>query len=781
MGKSFRERIDKIRRDDVKRAAFALVFVLAQLLFFQNCMPMRAAYVQPQQFASEGEILATTTTTTTTTTGLGTTTFTGTTTTFVATTTTPTTTTVTTTTVSAGMCVQGDYHRGPLTQPLQIHPTDRKRLVTGGKLFYPLGIYGYSFNMADNDADSASTEDALKIFLLNQQKQQIDLHAANGLNYYRMWLNWGTVEYRDNQARESWDRNVLTPYPRSGGGTAADGKPKLNLSQFNPKYFDLLREVVDYANTKGVVLQMIMLDCWHSGQYGEQFGFYAREFYNGANNSSGVNVTTRSQWFVTSGQVWDLHQNFLKKVIDTVGDRPNIVYETCNENTYSDRSFDRAIAETIDSYEASKGFAKHLIVGPSAANSPKINIFEHMQTPGHKAPATKDSESIFAFRNRLLDSQWQQRPTISDNDCCGGQPSAHFMRKKTWMALTAGAHVQFFNEDFPDAAVRTNANSTSSINYMGHVLNFLYSNKVKLDGMLPAPNDGTVVTRDVAFAIYKPDEYIVYAPNGGTFQVAGLPANLTAIWYDPRTGNSKLAGNGPSFTTPDAQDWVLFIKGYAAGATCPIPYGSTLRSYTPPQLTLNHVRDGLVYRVSESPPYAYIYNVNAPSNKSYRRMEFEIDVRITQWSSNYNGNPDKDWHMIYWLQRGNRWNDGKRGNVMGLLNLIERGSVRANLQTSLDGNIGPDMYNIEASGQFSTGNTYHFKQVYDAEKSEVTVEAWSGSTKVLSMSGPAFGMSIDTYNYSFIQIGLSNSELDDGPEAPSIGWEYSNIKLRLYE
>lgn len=54
-------------------------------------------------------------------------------------------------------------------------------------------------------------------------------------------------------------------------------------------------------------------------------------------------------------------------------------------------------------------------------------------------------------------------------------------------------------------------------------------------------------------------QIVVYLPVGGTLELA--QAGQAARWFDPRNGTWQEAVSGPSFTAPDAQDWLLVVEG----------------------------------------------------------------------------------------------------------------------------------------------------------------------------------------------------------------------------
>jgi hypothetical protein len=428
-----------------------------------------------------------------------------------------------------------------------LDPSDPHRLSRGGKPWYPAGYYpGAAINM---------TGPGYKGDYLAYMTDFINKAASFKINYFRIWLNWGALP----SAGGTWDKYVLPPYQRTGPGQASDGKPKLDVSQFNPQYFSLLQKVVDLASSKGMVVQAMLLDCWHVG-YGLNYGFHDLDYFAAQNNVNGVDWSTESEWLDPNGAVFSYNEKFVQKVVATIGDRDNVVFETCNEKKQGDHStlaataadaFHLAVAKAIHAEEKQLGLERHLVM--------PVDLPEHRTVAGHRTPTNgaSNQESIPTMRSRLTGTQlaWGA-PLISDNDCCAGEPDAAFIRKKTWAALTAGAHVDVFNNELYQASVLGDANTANGMKWVGLSRTFIESQNVDLRGTKPMDSIAT----NGAWVLAKPgNEYIVYLQSGGSTTLSGLPTSRTASWFNPKNGGTSNAGNGPTFTAPSNADWVLYV------------------------------------------------------------------------------------------------------------------------------------------------------------------------------------------------------------------------------
>jgi len=106
-------------------------------------------------------------------------------------------------------------------------------------------------------------------------------------NFIRLWtwelLNW------DKQGISDEAKNfqvVPHPWARTGPGNALDGKPKFDLQQFDPVYFDRLEHQVKLAFDSGIYVSIMLFEGW-----GLQFSpkaFESRPFHPD-NNINGIN------------------------------------------------------------------------------------------------------------------------------------------------------------------------------------------------------------------------------------------------------------------------------------------------------------------------------------------------------------------------------------------------------------------------------------------------------------------------------------------------------------
>ena len=176
-------------------------------------------------------------------------------------------------------------------------------------------------------------------------------------NFFRLWawelLTWDTRGIRENKL------HTIAPHPfaRTGPGNALDGKPKFNLKQFNKAYLDRLRFRVKTALNRGIYVSIMLFEGWglqFSPNAWENHPFHPDNNINNINgdldgDNKGLEIHTLS-----NPDIIALQETYVKKVIDTVNDMDNVLYEISNENHQLSTEWQYHMIDFIHKYEKSK-------------------------------------------------------------------------------------------------------------------------------------------------------------------------------------------------------------------------------------------------------------------------------------------------------------------------------------------------------------------------------------------------------------------------------------------
>ena len=152
-----------------------------------------------------------------------------------------------------------------------------------------------------------------------------------GHNFIRLW-RW---EQFQSQAAGGAFHLCMSPqpWPRTGGA-ARDGKPKFDLSKFDPAFFDRMRERVIAAGNEGIYVAVMFFEGWAIHLSPPPDNVEGHPFH-AANNVNGVGIESILDYQVLplDAQVQSLQEAYIKQVVDTVHDLPNVLYEVANESS----------------------------------------------------------------------------------------------------------------------------------------------------------------------------------------------------------------------------------------------------------------------------------------------------------------------------------------------------------------------------------------------------------------------------------------------------------------
>src|SRR5512133_919354 len=160
----------------------------------------------------------------------------------------------------------------------------------------------------------------------------LDFLKLHGHNFIRLW-RW---EQFKSQAAGGIFHLCMTPQPwsRTGPGAARDGKPKFDLSKLDPEYFERLRDRVIAAGNRGIYVAVMLFDGWAIHLSPAPDNVEGHPFH-AANNVNGIGITSILDYQVLplDPRIQEVQEAYIRKVVDTVHDLPNLLYEVANESS----------------------------------------------------------------------------------------------------------------------------------------------------------------------------------------------------------------------------------------------------------------------------------------------------------------------------------------------------------------------------------------------------------------------------------------------------------------
>jgi hypothetical protein len=235
--------------------------------------------------------------------------------------------------------------------PLRVHPANPRYFTDDGqRVVYLTGSHTW-----DNLQDMGET-DPPAAFDFNAY---LDFLARHDHNFIRLWC-WELLAWDTKANNEKAPRHlVVAPHPwaRTGPGQARDGKPRFNLDRFDDAYFQRLRSRVAAARDRGFCVSVMLFEGWglqHLADAWTTHPFHPDNNADGLNGDAdgdgrGIDVHTLGAPAVTRVQ-----EAYVRKVIDTVNDLDNVLYEIVNESGAYSLAWQEHFIRFIHDYEKGK-------------------------------------------------------------------------------------------------------------------------------------------------------------------------------------------------------------------------------------------------------------------------------------------------------------------------------------------------------------------------------------------------------------------------------------------
>ena len=363
--------------------------------------------------------------------------------------------------------------------------------------------------------------------------------TSNNHNFFRLWY-WEMTKSLVNGTTQVGPH----PYARTGPGNAHDGRLKFDLTQYNQAYFDRMRSRIIDAKDRGMYVSIMLFDGWSLYDKGSNgYDPWLDHPYNPINNVNGVNGGIKAFDTLSNSTVTALQEAYIKKVIDTVNDLDNVLYEICNESDggTAEMQWQQHMVTYIKNYEATLPNQHPVgitVPWPNGSNSALFSSNADWVSPNgtdyqNNPPASTGAKVIISDTDHL----W---------GIGGNEPWV-------WESFTRGMNVIYMDpyeeSEAPDPVIRRNLGYTK-----------IYADKINLAAMIPS----TTISSTTYCLANPGNEYLVYAPYGGTFTVSLGSGTYSVEWFSPSTG---LATNGgaifggaqQSFTPPFSGDAVLYL------------------------------------------------------------------------------------------------------------------------------------------------------------------------------------------------------------------------------
>jgi hypothetical protein len=411
----------------------------------------------------------------------------------------------------------------PASGPLRVSKANPRYFEDGsGKVVYLTGAHTWA-NLQDIGFTSPPP-----VF---DYKAHLDFLQRHHHNFIRMWRwelsRW--TEARDRRVRYC----APHPWKRTGPGKALDGLPRFDLHQFDPAYFDRLRSRVKAAGARGIYVSVMLFEGW-----GLSFASWDGHPFNVKNNVQGIDgdpngdgkgIETHT---LKLPAVTRIQEAYVRKVIDTINDLDNVLFEIANESNFNHSTeWQYHMIRYVKAYERKK--PKQHPVGMTGM-FPTVNKVM-LDSPADWVSLGGDASKTSPYRMGPPAADGK-KVSLLDTDHIWGVGGG---RDWVWKSFLRG-HNPLWMDPYDKGSVwePLPANAEDVRRSLGETRRF--AQRMSLAAM--APHNELASSK---FCLARPGfEYLVYAPHGGavTVDLTRAPGDFAVEWHSAATGKATRAG-----------------------------------------------------------------------------------------------------------------------------------------------------------------------------------------------------------------------------------------------
>jgi hypothetical protein len=445
-----------------------------------------------------------------------------------------------------------------ITHPLRVHYTNPRFFSdANGRAIYLTGSHTW-----DNFLDWGGKVPNF------DYSAYLDFLSSLNHNFIRFWVGTSRLDVNGEVFRSQ-----QTPWKRTGPGLAKDGSPKFDLYKFNEDYFARLRARALEAEKKGIYVSVMLFNGLFDWE-GHPFNILNN--INQVDGDSDRAGNGDSIFDIRNADVLAVQKAYIKKVVDSVGDLNNVLFEVGNEIKGHSVRWQYYIIDYIHQYEKTR--EKQHPVGMTGGGDGLSNRDLFNSPAEWISPRVEPDQDYFHNPPASLG----QKVIISDTDHIGGvldNPSSVWV----WRSFLRGLNpilMDVLQNKSPGYDQKWNLPNRPGLRETREAMGQAqrYASRMSLSRM--APTDGLASTK---FCLSNGGaEYLVYLPfedipkterilkrlgiidSKIAIDLSGAPGALRMEWFNPKTnvvidGGTVSGGARVSLSVPFVGDAVLYL------------------------------------------------------------------------------------------------------------------------------------------------------------------------------------------------------------------------------
>jgi hypothetical protein len=415
----------------------------------------------------------------------------------------------------------------------------------------------------------------------------LEMMQNNHHNFMRLWVweqCWGAA----------WTNDEIfvnpLPYARSGEVMARDGKPQFDLTHWNQSYFDRLRSRIKEAGNHGIYVSVMLFQGFSLNKsITVKSDPYLGHPFNESNNINHISFPNSKSdedskatlHSLNISGIVALQEAYAEKIIETVNDLDNVLYEIINEG--GGMEWQKHMVEYIKKKE--KSMAKQHPVGITHSGIPFVFNEELFQSNADWiSPANEPTDWQFGGTVRLED--YCENPPVNPSDkviildtdhlwgiggnygwawksfCRGLNPI--FM--DPWQPLAGRENRDNGIESYATGGIRVGSTDYPDWDLLRKNMGIIHELAARLDLMNMKPMERLSSTQ---YCLANPGkEYVVFFPSGGnaTLNLSAARVNYQVSWYIPvpdqwiKCTEPLIGGSFVRLSAPFTGAAILYLK-----------------------------------------------------------------------------------------------------------------------------------------------------------------------------------------------------------------------------
>ncbi|WP_168566121.1 DUF6298 domain-containing protein [Crateriforma spongiae] len=384
----------------------------------------------------------------------------------------------------------------------------------------------------------------------------LDFMHRHGHNFLRLWV-WEHAQWMQFVDADVPIRYTPSIYQRTGPGNALDGKPKFDLTKFNEAFFRRLRNRVQEAQRRGIYVSVMFFQGFsvkkrpasaNSGNNWHGNPFHKANNVNGINGDRSGSDTGHDLHTLADPAVTNLQKAHVRRVIDTLNDFDNVLWEIGNELPMPSKEFQYHMIRFVREYESHK--PKQHLIGMTGAPLGTKKLM------GSDADWISPAGAIWMGNPPAADGE---KVMVVDTDHCR---ALRYDPDWVWNNLTRGNHFILMDEylDFRAGSPKTpDPKWDHTRSAMGAARRLCE----RLDLATLRPQSESAST---GFCLADPGHtWVVFQPKARATTVQTGRGRWHVQWIDPVTGvpfgdlEAKAADGAITVTSPRSGATVLLV------------------------------------------------------------------------------------------------------------------------------------------------------------------------------------------------------------------------------